>query len=213
MNRHTRNGLDPPKGTLNEARWWEILQVAEDALFEKGYKDTTVEEIAARVGLLKGSLYYYIENKEDLLYQVVTRLDRQHLRELQDDPGVNEGDAISRLSGFIDRHMQLIERKPERNRISELRVFLNSDRLASLNAIYHDVQLILREIVAQGVEEGTFDPGTDPSVAANSVLALMNGSLRWFRPHGRCSFREIGEWYKGFILKGLQPATGVARLA
>ena len=54
------NPLEPREGTLNEKRWSEILRAAAEVFSEKGYEATTINDIASRVGLLKGSLYYYM---------------------------------------------------------------------------------------------------------------------------------------------------------
>ena len=51
----------------------EIITVAARLFKEKGYRATTLEDIAAAVGMLKGSLYYYIQSKEELLYIVLLR--------------------------------------------------------------------------------------------------------------------------------------------
>jgi AcrR family transcriptional regulator/transposase len=193
-----------PKGTLNETRWSEILKVAEEVLSEKGYKDATIQDIASRVGLLKGSLYYYIQNKEDLLCQVLRRANARYLQRLQEDPRISEGDAVCRLSHFIDRHMHQLYRDRPWNGLDERdHVFLDPDRLASINAIRHQIQLLLKGILTDGIAEGAFEPNMDPSVTANSIISLMNTTLRWYRTGGRYSIPEIGEWYKHFILRGL----------
>lgn len=52
------DGTSAPRGTLNEARWDEILAAAADVFIEKGYEPATVREIAGKAGLLnQGSLY------------------------------------------------------------------------------------------------------------------------------------------------------------
>jgi TetR/AcrR family transcriptional regulator, cholesterol catabolism regulator len=199
--------VPPPRGTLNEARWAEILQVAEEILSEKGYKDTTIQDIASSVGLLKGSLYYYIENKEDLLYQVLCRANERYMQGLRQDPAIVEGSAVSRLSHFIDRHMEQLERDRSWNQLDERdHVFLDPERLASLNALRHEIHLLVKGILADGIAEGSFDRTMDSSVAANSILSLMNTTVRWWRPGRRQAFREIGEWYKAFVLRGVTPA-------
>src|SRR3954447_26300946 len=51
----------------------KIVDASAKVFREKGYKAATLEDIANEVGMLKGSLYYYIEKKDDLLYAVVER--------------------------------------------------------------------------------------------------------------------------------------------
>ena len=65
---------EPPRGTLNEERWQEVVDAAAKVFAEKGYRAATLRDIAAELGMLKGSLYYYIETKEDLLYELLRRV-------------------------------------------------------------------------------------------------------------------------------------------
>ena len=62
----------------------EIITVAARLFKEKGYRATTLEDIAAAVGMLKGSLYYYIQSKEELLYIVVREPVRQIYSKLEE---------------------------------------------------------------------------------------------------------------------------------
>ncbi|WP_041254996.1 hypothetical protein [Frankia sp. EAN1pec] len=65
----------------------------------------------------------------------------------------------------------------------------------------------------QGVDEGAFDPAIDREVATNSIVSLMYSAIRWNLPQGQRSFREVGEFYKVFLLKGLSPGAFPARAA
>lgn len=61
----------------------DIVATAARLFKEKGYRATTLEDIAAAVGMLKGSLYYYIRSKEELLYLVVRDPIREVYSELE----------------------------------------------------------------------------------------------------------------------------------
>src|SRR5947209_18082067 len=50
-----------------------ILQEAEEMLEEKGYHDTSMDEIAARVGIAKGTIYGHFPSKEDLVIALFKR--------------------------------------------------------------------------------------------------------------------------------------------
>jgi AcrR family transcriptional regulator len=64
-----RNGLAAPPRERAE----EVYSAALRLFHEKGYHATSMQDIAAAVGLYKGSLYHYIGSKEDLLVQVFER--------------------------------------------------------------------------------------------------------------------------------------------
>jgi AcrR family transcriptional regulator len=54
-----------------EARPAELISAALELFIEKGYAGTRLEDVAARAGVSKGTLYLYFENKEDLFKAVV----------------------------------------------------------------------------------------------------------------------------------------------
>src|SRR3989440_4526498 len=66
-----RNGLSA--STPPRERSEEVYSAALRLFTEKGYHATSMQDIAAAVGLYKGSLYHYIGGKEDLLVQVFER--------------------------------------------------------------------------------------------------------------------------------------------
>ena len=55
----------------SKRRQHEVVAAAVKMFYESGYSETSVEDIANELGILKGSLYYYITSKEDLLYAIV----------------------------------------------------------------------------------------------------------------------------------------------
>ncbi len=54
-----------------KSRTHEILQAAQEAFARHGYKKTTVEDIAERLGMVKSALYYYYRNKQELFIAVI----------------------------------------------------------------------------------------------------------------------------------------------
>src|SRR5947209_12823273 len=74
-------------GSLKEKQRQErealILQAAEEVLTEKGYYETSIDEIAARVGIAKGTVYLHFPSKEDLVVAIFER-DMHKLVELVD---------------------------------------------------------------------------------------------------------------------------------
>jgi len=196
-----------PKGTLNAARWSEILDAAAAVFTEKGYGAARIEDIAARVGILKGSLYYYIESKEDLLYALTVDGHTKGLATIAEDDEARAADAPSRLGSFIMRWMAMVPTTGEYAQMTERDVRLLSDeRRATVMEMRNQMHRYLRGIIEQGIAAGHFDPATDPGVATNSLFELLNSTVRWFRPTGRLSNDDLAAFYKTFVLRGLRPA-------
>lgn len=60
-----------PLRRRKHARPRELLVAALDLLIEKGFAATRTDEIAARAGVSKGTLYLYFDGKEDLLVDLI----------------------------------------------------------------------------------------------------------------------------------------------
>lgn len=194
-----------PRGTLNEERWEEILAIASDVFLEKGYEAATVREIAARAGLLnQGSLYYYIESKEDLLVAILERAYAKGVATLDEDEHTATADAPTRLSGFIVRWIDQMVLGDNPGAVAE-REFrsLNPERLGSIRPARDACNRFVRMIIHQGLAAGDFDDTLDPTVAVQNIFFLLNNTRRWYRPTGRLSYEEMIRWYQTFILRGL----------
>src|SRR5579883_2556775 len=92
-----------PRGASNQARFDEVIDAASEVFREKGYLAATLQDIAGRLGMLKGSLYYYIDSKEDLLYEILRRAHLQGLEYIQQGTATGATDPLARITTLI-RH-------------------------------------------------------------------------------------------------------------
>jgi AcrR family transcriptional regulator len=195
-----------PRGTHNDRRWQEVLDAAAELFEEKGYRATTLQEVAARAGMLAPSLYYYIKNKEDLLFAVMQRAHQIGLSLIEEPPELACADAETRLSAFIKRWMggtyppviRVVER--------DLR-YLSPDRQAEVLAWRDRMNHFVRRIVRQGMKEGQFARNADPSIVANTFFVVLNSTPTWFREPGRVSYAELTEWYAQLFVRGLRTSS------
>jgi TetR/AcrR family transcriptional regulator, cholesterol catabolism regulator len=193
-----------PKAMLNEARWSEIVDTASAVFADKGYEAATVQDIAARVGLLKGSLYYYIESKEDLLFAVLERAYAHTITWAREQDAPHRGsDAATRLCNFIAGWMENLDRESASMKLDREIRYLSPEHTAAIAELAAEIESVLAAILAKGVAEGTFAGDTDVSVAVNTILPLLNSTSAWYQPTGRLSWTEITSWCQSFILRGL----------
>lgn len=187
-------------------RWDQIIHAAAAIFYEKGYEATSLQDIATAVGLLKGSIYYYIETKEDLLMELVTRAQDAFEPVFDEDRETAAAAAPQRLRAFVGRWMAMNVKVHKWNIVAE-REFerLTVRNLHSVIERRDKMSTHVKDILRQGVNEGAFDPDTDISVATTAIFELLKTTRHWHRPSGRLSWSELGEWYVNFILKGLAP--------
>jgi TetR/AcrR family transcriptional regulator, cholesterol catabolism regulator len=200
------------RGMLNEERWDEILRAAAEAFSERGYRATRLQDIAERVGLLTGSLYYYIDSKEDLLFAWAQSSLQLGLGATAEDTGTAESDAVTRLCAFIQRQMQLVHRLRGPAWIEQDLASLSVEHRKQVDAMSHDLYRFVRQIIEQGMREGDFDPAVDAGVATTTLFELLRTTGQWAWP-GRLSLPEIGDWYARMLVRGLARLDTLERLA
>src|SRR6202043_297981 len=90
-----------------EERWAELIETATQVFYEKGYDGASLQDIAERLGMLKGSLYYYIQTKEDLLFEVISTVHQDGLAVIQARAEA-PGEPLQRLQNVIQGHVERI---------------------------------------------------------------------------------------------------------
>jgi AcrR family transcriptional regulator len=195
----------PPRGTLNEARWDEVLSVAAGVFGEKGYRAATLRDIASRLGMLKGSLYYYIDSKEDLLFEILRRAHLQGIEFVVETPAMRAAPPANRLAHLIRNWMAGVEILPPALNISEsdLRL-LKGERRREIASLRAQIAQVPQDIILAGIADGSFDRSVDPYVATATMMRILNSTHQWYRPDRGTEWADITEWYVQLMLGGLQ---------
>jgi AcrR family transcriptional regulator len=186
-----------------EERWPELIEVATEVFYEKGYKAASLQDIADRLGMLKGSLYYYIHSKEDLLFDVIAAVHAEGLANIE-SLAAADGDAVQRLRRVIIGHID-----HECRNLTKTAVFLHElqalppERQTEIIGGEHAYRGVFRKLIEDGQSEGLIRPEIEPKLAALWILGSLNWVYRWFRPGGEFSSRQIGEQFADMTVRGL----------
>ena len=85
-----------------EIRRTEIMDAAMILFMEKGYTNTTTQDIVDKVNISRGLLYYHFKNKEDILYCLVERYSERLLKDIYSIVYDEDKTAIEKIRSFID---------------------------------------------------------------------------------------------------------------
>ena len=181
----------------------DIVATAARLFKEKGYRATTLEDIAAAVGMLKGSLYYYIRSKEELLYLVVRDPIRQVYSELE---AIVAADLpfTEKIAQAIANHMTVFHLH-----YPHIAVYLHDyrhlmDKLEQ-NVIEtpKQYQRLWDTLLRQGIAAGEIRGDVDVTMAGYALLGMCNWAYRWYNPAGRLSPKEVADVFTKIALQGL----------
>lgn len=156
----------------------EFVRTAEALFMEKGFENTSIDDVVERMGVAKGLFYYYFDSKEDLVIAILDNLHgeiKSFVREVMAREGLTAMErfrALAESDDFI------------RSRSIMLESFFHQERN---RALHYSVEEHAREfmvpmfeqIIAQGVEEGTFDTPY-PHEAALALIGAFSSIKQSF---------------------------------
>src|ERR1700742_3133048 len=96
----------PARRASPKRREREIIATAAQIFRKNGYANTSVQDVADAVGILKGSLYYYIDSKEDLLYRVLLEVHEDAHLWLTEIAEMAGATALEKISAYVRRHIE-----------------------------------------------------------------------------------------------------------
>ncbi|MDN5851317.1 MAG: TetR/AcrR family transcriptional regulator [Actinomycetia bacterium] len=186
----------------SDERWKELLEVSAKLFAEQGYSGTSLQHIADALGMLKGSLYYYIKSKDDLLFEVIKSVYAVGVERFRRTVG-DGGDAVERLQRALESHVQyLIDNSTATAVFLHEYERLSDQRKAELAEFDYVGQV--RDLIRIGQDQGGFRRDVDPTIAAMSVLGSANWTYRWYRP-GTKAPREVAQQLASISVRGLRP--------
>jgi len=180
----------------------EILRCAAEAFRRNGFSATTMDEIARRLHMTKGNLYYYFKSKEEILYfcqDYSLDLLLARLEEVRSS-GAPPNEQLHRL---IREQVSIILDELKASAMHTDFQMLSRRRLAKIIQKRDRYERGLREIIREGMERGVFRKG-DPKLLGFAILGAINWTVRWFSPQGPLSAQEIGEAFADYLVRGLR---------
>lgn len=171
----------PRRVRRKDARPGELLDAALDLFVEKGYAATRVEEVAARAGVSKGTLFLYFPSKEDLFKAVVRESIAGRFSEWQHELDSFEGDS----EALLRRCYAVWWERIGSTRVSGITKLMVSEarNFPALARFYHQEvtepgTALVRRILERGIARGEIR-ALDPQTGVYLVLAPMIFLTLW----------------------------------
>lgn len=171
-----------------EARPGELLDAALALFVEKGFAATRVEEVAARAGVSKGTLFLYFPSKEELFKAVVRETIAGRFGEWNDELDAFQGDSADLLRYTMNAWWERIG-MTQTSGITKL-VMSEAGTFPEIASFYqHEViapgRALLKRVLQRGIDRGDFRP-MDLDSAVYSLIAPMIFLLMWKHSMAPC---------------------------
>ena len=179
----------PKRVRRKEARPGELLDAALDLFVEKGFSATRVEEVAARAGVSKGTLFLYFQSKEDLFKAVVRENIANKFPTWQEEFITFEGSSSDMLRYALVSWWERIG-NTRASGITKL-VMSEAQNFPEIAEFYQDEVIkpgnaMIRRILERGVQSGEFRE-LDLEQAVHIIVAPMIFLMMWKHSMGACA--------------------------
>ena len=189
-----------------------LLTTAASLMAKQGYGRTSIRNVARETGFSLAGMYYYFENKEDLLFQIQHRTFAS-LLEVQERAMAEKGDAEQKLKRLVGNHLSYFT-----HHFSELKVCtfeldsLHDERYRTIEALRRRYFACVAEVIADIMGRPTGESAPDPLVRRHTlfVFGMLNWIFMWFDPERDTPVEELGNEMVAMILHGLR-ADGTVR--
>jgi TetR/AcrR family transcriptional regulator len=145
-----------------------------------GFHGTSMSQLTQELGLSKGALYYYVEDKSDLLYKL-------HIKSAEAtrnayEAGVAEGrNGYERVRSIIRHYIAAVTASPTETFILLEKDVLNPEQTEDIVQRRKQLELDLRSQITKGIDDGSIVP-CDPKLATFMLVGAMAWVSKWFEP-------------------------------
>jgi TetR/AcrR family transcriptional regulator, cholesterol catabolism regulator len=190
-------------GNGGRRRDQEVLDAAAKVFHVRGYADASVQHIADELGILKGSLYHYIDSKEDLLFRI---LDEAHheVESILSDVEAMDAAPLEKLHEYTRRQVEYTSRN-----LAKMAIYyhdvdkLSEDRRKDVLRRRRVHEQFVIDCITLAQERGETRKGLDARLTTNYLFGSMIWVYRWYRPSGKHKPAQVATECADFVIAGI----------
>jgi TetR/AcrR family transcriptional regulator len=179
-----------------------LVQIAIHFFNRRGFHATSMEAIAAEVGLTKGTLYHYYDSKIALAYECMLASIDDGLRMAQkaDEAG---GTGLQKPERYLHLQFETLAGRGGSSWLHAEMSVLDAEQQAEARRRSREVDARVQRFIEQGVDDGSIVP-VDPKVAEFFLMGALNWLPRWYSPEGPMSSADLAALFIRMMFDGLR---------
>ena len=199
-----------PNGALRSQRRADMVSIAGELFAQKGYRATTVREIADAAGILSGSLYHHFDSKESIGDEILSGFINEVLANYRDaldaapDPKAALEQIVHSTSRTLSQHRAALAMLQ-----NDWAHFAGQARFAYLPKALREIERIWIEQLELGKQAGMFRPDLDARLTYRLLQDVLWVPAQWRRTRGYSTDQVVNGFLQ--ILFGGISAPGSAR--
>jgi len=180
-----------------------VIRMAARAFNQRGYHNTSLDDVARMLGVTKPTLYYYVHNKEDLLFECFrTGLKpiRAALREIR----AQRAPARERLRQVLLQYAEAIASDYGGCMVRAEDLHLGTKLHAEVKRLKSEIDHGIRRLLRAGMADGSI-ARSDPKMTAFAIAGALNWIAHWYRENQALNAAEVARSFVALFERGLEP--------
>ena len=190
--------------TPTRTRREELLSIAAKLFAERGFKNTTVRDIADAAGILSGSLYHHFDSKEAMVDELLDTF-QQELFTTYDEIVASDRTPRQKLEAVVRVSFEAIDQHHSevaifQNDAAYLTTFERFDYLTERNVRFEQLWL---DLLREGMAAGELRYDLDVDLVYRFLRDTVWVAVTWYRPGGALSAEQVADQYLTILLEGI----------
>ena len=199
-----------PSESLREAKRLSILSAAAKIFNERGYHNTAMADVAEAIGVSKPFLYYYLKDKEDILYEC-SRIATEQMHAMLADVRKAEVTGWQRIEMAFRGYAEIMTTDFGVCLIrNSAPGSLPSNSREKLWAGRRRLNKEIEVFIAQGIADGSIRT-CDPKTLSFALFGAFNWMTIWYRANGRLRPATIADNFLDIVARGVVPPATPSR--
>jgi AcrR family transcriptional regulator len=180
-----------------------VIRAAALAFSKHGYHNTSIDMIARALNITKPTVYYYVANKEQLLFECF-RAGLERIRTAMGRASRLRVPAGERLQLVISNYAQAIASEYGWCMVRAEDQDLSPAMGAQIKALKSEIDQGIRRLLTEGMRDGSIHK-CDPKMTAFAIAGALNWIAHWYRQDQSLSPRQIASAFARVFYQGLLP--------
>lgn len=180
-----------------------VIAAAARAFRARGYHNTSLDDIAGVLNVTKPTVYHYVENKEQLLFECF-RAGLRQIMEAFEEVRTSKAPARQRLAIVVTRYAQAITSDFGWCMVQAENQDLSPAMSRKVKALKSEIDQGLRRLLQEGASDGSLRK-CDAKMTAFAIAGSLNWIAHWYRSDESLTAAEIAARFIELFDLGLQP--------
>ncbi len=185
-----------------------VILAAARAFSRTGFHNTSLDDVAAALGVTKPTVYYYVESKEQLLFECF-QAGLEQIREGLHQVEASPLPARERLAEVVRHYAMAVASDFGWCMVRAEDQDLGPELSGRIKQLKREIDRGLRHLLAEGMQDGSIG-ACDPKMTAFAMAGALNWIAHWYRDSQPLDPGQVAEEFVQVFERGLLPRPSAA---